>query len=71
MASSTLERVQKRRAALRVAGLRPVLIWVPDTRRADFAEECRRQSLSLQNDVHEQKTLDWLAAVADTDSWVS
>jgi hypothetical protein len=26
-----------------MAGLRPVQIWVPDTRRPDFAEECRRQ----------------------------
>src|SRR5574343_1903802 len=38
-------RVQKHRNALRMAGLRPVQIWVPDTRRPDFAAECRRQSL--------------------------
>jgi hypothetical protein len=38
------ERVQKRRAALRAAGLRPVQIWVPDTRRPGFAEECLRQT---------------------------
>lgn len=37
------ERVQKRRAALRAAGLRPVQIWVPDTRRPGFADEVRRQ----------------------------
>ena len=30
--------------ALRAAGLRPIQIWVPDTRRSGFAEECRRQS---------------------------
>ena len=41
----TSERVQKRRDALRAAGLRPVQIWVPDTRRPGFADECRRQSL--------------------------
>jgi Protein of unknown function (DUF3018) len=39
------ERVQKRRQTLRAAGLRPLQIWVPDTRRPGFAEECRRQSL--------------------------
>jgi hypothetical protein len=44
MASSTAARVRKRRAALRQAGLRPVQIWVPDTRRPGFVEECRRQS---------------------------
>lgn len=38
------ERVQKRRDALRAAGLRPIQIWVPDTRRPGFMEECRRQA---------------------------
>jgi hypothetical protein len=38
------ERVQKRRQALRAAGLRPLQIWVPDTRKPGFAEECRRQA---------------------------
>lgn len=44
MANSTARRVQKRRDALRAAGLRPVQIWVPDTRRPGFSEECRRQA---------------------------
>ena len=37
-------RVQKRRKALRLAGLRPVQIWVPDTRLEGFSEACKRQS---------------------------
>jgi hypothetical protein len=45
MASPVGERVQKRRDALRAAGLRPIQIWVPDTRRPGFVEECRRQSI--------------------------
>ncbi len=45
MSSATSLRVQKHRAALRASGLRPVQIWVPDTRQKDFAAECRRQSL--------------------------
>ena len=44
MPTPTSERVPKRRDALRAAGLRPLQIWVPDTRRPGFAEECRRQS---------------------------
>jgi hypothetical protein len=44
MASSVSQRVQKHRAAMRAKGLRPVQIWVPDTRRPGFAEECARQS---------------------------
>ncbi|MCJ2143530.1 antitoxin MazE family protein [Methylobacterium sp. E-066] len=41
------QRVQKRRDALRAAGLRPIQIWVPDTRRPGFAEECRRQARAV------------------------
>jgi hypothetical protein len=44
MSSSSAKRVQKHRAALRAAGLRPVQIWVPDTRAPGFAEEYRRQA---------------------------
>jgi hypothetical protein len=45
MPAPTSQRVQKRRDALRAAGLRPVQIWIPDTRRPGFSQECRRQSL--------------------------
>lgn len=43
MQTSLRQQNQKRRDALRAAGLRPLQIWVPDTRRPGFAEECRRQ----------------------------
>jgi hypothetical protein len=35
------------RQRMRAAGLRPVQIWVPDTRKADFAEICRRQARAV------------------------
>ena len=38
------EQKKRRRASLCAAGLRPVQIWVSDTRRKGFAAECRRQS---------------------------
>jgi hypothetical protein len=44
MSAPVSQRVQKRRDTLRASGLRPIQIWVPDTRRPGFAEECRRQS---------------------------
>lgn len=44
MARAVSERVQKRREAQRAAGLRPVQIWLPDTRQSGFSEECLRQS---------------------------
>jgi len=67
--NSTIERVRKHRAALRAAGLRPVQIWVPDTRLRGFAAECRRQSLSLRDDPLEREALEWLDKVADRDDW--
>ena len=42
--ATVAKRVQKHRMNLRKSGLRPVQIWVPDTRRPGFAEECRRQA---------------------------
>jgi len=71
MASRTgvAQRVQKHRLALRAAGLRPVQIWVPDTRRAGFAAECRRQCLALRKSRSESGHLKWLASVADTEGW--
>ncbi|WP_418115210.1 antitoxin MazE family protein (plasmid) [Xanthomonas oryzae pv. oryzae] len=54
-----------------MAGLRPVQIWVPDTRRPDFAKECRRQCrLAAQADMADtdmQRFMD--EALADMDGW--
>lgn len=65
------ERVQKHRDALRKAGLRPVQLWVPDTRRPDFAEECRRQCrLVAHSDAGDRATQQLLdEALADLDAW--
>ncbi len=38
------DKVKAYRARLRAQGLRPIQIWVPDTRSPDFAREARRQS---------------------------
>jgi hypothetical protein len=32
---------------MRSSGLRPVQIWVPDTRSPDFVEECQRQARAV------------------------
>lgn len=73
MAVSVTTRVQKRRDALRMAGLRPIQIWVPDTRRPDFAAECRRQSLLVSQadatDTDMMKLMD--DALSDVDGWTA
>lgn len=63
------ERVARHRRALRAAGLRPVQIWVPDTRRRGFAAECRRQSLALRGDPLEAQTLKRIGKLADSSGW--
>lgn len=73
MATPVAERVQKRREALRMAGLRPIQIWVPDTRRPGFAEECRRQSkLASQADRADVEMMDFMdEALSDVDGWTA
>ncbi len=67
------ERVQRHRDALRMAGLRPVQIWVPDTRRPGFAEECRRQSrLVAQADLADDGLQQFMdEALVDVDDWTT
>ena len=62
MVLSRAERVERRRTKLRAAGLRPIQIWVPDTRAPGFAEECRRQSRLIR-----QAETD--ASRAEDDAW--
>ena len=66
---STAERVKKHHDALRAAGLRPVQIWVPDTRQPGFAAECRRQSRMVARRAAEIGSQQWLEQVTDTDGW--
>lgn len=65
------EKDQRYQAALRAAGLRPMLIWVPDTRREGFAAECRRQSqLAVRADQADAELLEFMDdALADLKGW--
>ncbi len=69
MALSTSEKTAKYRERLRAQGLRPVQIWVPDTRSKSLADEVRRQSLrvSRKDDSDLMDELD--LAAAQTEDW--
>lgn len=71
MRANVSDRVNKHRASLRAAGLRPIQIWVPDTRLAGFAEECRRQSLlAAESDQHDGGLMEFMdEALSDVDGW--
>ena len=67
MAIGVSDRVQKYRTGLREAGLRPIQIWVPDTRRPGFAESCRKQSLAAAAADREDTDLQSFMDMALTD----
>ena len=69
MALSTSEKTTRYREKLRAQGLRPVQIWVPDTRFKTLAEEVRRQSLRVSR-KDESELMDELdTAAAQTQDW--
>ena len=54
------------RQRMRAAGLRPVQVWVPDTRSPEFAAICKRQSLAIAAHDPAGRELDqFIAAVQD------
>lgn len=74
MASTPVNaRVQRHRESLRAAGLRPVQIWVPDTRRPGFAQECQRQSRLVAQADRADPSLDAFMdeCLARVDGWVA
>ena len=63
--------MQRRRATLRAAALRPVLIWVPHTRIVGFTEECARQARLIRESENPERRAEdegWFA-VSDTTGW--
>ncbi|MBF0476466.1 MAG: antitoxin MazE family protein [Deltaproteobacteria bacterium] len=63
------QKMRQYRQRLRLSGLRPIQIWVPDTRSPALVEELRRQSLLAGAGPDEQATLDFLEDAADWDDW--
>jgi len=62
---SSAEKVRAHRARLRKAGLRPVQIWIPDTRSPEFAREARRQSLAVARSPQEQEDQAFVDAISE------
>ncbi|MBF0392242.1 MAG: antitoxin MazE family protein [Alphaproteobacteria bacterium] len=73
MGSSISRRVRQHRDGLRAAGLRPIQIWVPDTRRPGFADECRRQSkLAAEADAADDDLRHFMdETLKDVDGWTA
>jgi surfactin synthase thioesterase subunit len=66
-ASPSRQKVRAHRERLRRQGLRPIQIWVPDTRAPGFAEEAHRQSLLVARSQHERDDQSFIDSVSDLD----
>lgn len=59
------ERVAAYRARMREEGLRPIQMWVPDVRSAEFREEAARQARAIARSEHEPDDQAFIDAVSD------
>ncbi len=59
------QKMRDYRERMREQGLRPLQIWVPDTRATGFAKEARRQALMAAQGPDEKETMDFLEALED------
>jgi DNA-binding LacI/PurR family transcriptional regulator len=59
------DRVRGYREGLRRQGLRPIQIWVPDTRSPAFAIEAHRQSAAIAASPHEAEDQAFIDAICD------
>ncbi len=62
---STRNKVRTYRERMRARGLRPIQIWVPDTRTEAFRAEALRQSLAVVRSTHAREDQDFIDAVSD------
>jgi len=69
MALTPSEKMRRYRRKMRIAGLRPVQVWVPDVKAPGFVEEARQQSLRVSVKASERDALDFIESVVDTGGW--
>lgn len=70
MKDAAREKVRRYRQRLREEGLRPVQLWVVDTRAPGFAEEARRQCAAVNAGPHAKADQAFVDAIAaDWGDW--
>lgn len=61
------DKVRAHRARLRAEGLRPIQIWIPDTRSAAFARAAHRQSAAVAKSRFAAEDEAFIEAISDRD----
>ncbi len=59
-------RVRTYRERMRARGLRPIQIWVPDTRTAAFRTEAHRQSFAVAQSARAREDQDFIDIISDS-----
>jgi hypothetical protein len=52
---------------MRAAGLRPVQVWVPDTKAPSFARKLRRQVASLRGRPEEREAFEFIESMGNAE----
>lgn len=63
--SSSRDKVRNHRQRLRSQGLRPIQLWVPDVRAAEFKAEARRQSRLVALSPHEAEDQAFIDSISE------
>ena len=64
-AKPSRDKVREHRKRLRAQGLRPIQIWVPDTRSPAFRSEAHRQSAAIAASAHAADDQTFIGAISD------
>jgi antidote-toxin recognition MazE-like antitoxin len=62
---SSRDKVRAYRERMRQRGFRPIQIWIPDVRAAEFAAEAHRQSVAVASSKLAQEDQDFIDAIGD------
>lgn len=62
------DKVRAHRERLRLQGLRPIQIWVPDVRSRSFKAQARRQSRAVAESPYAQEDQDFISAISEFSS---
>lgn len=64
-AAASRDKVRLHRQRLRAQGLRPIQLWVPDVRTAEFRAEALRQSRAVAQSPHEAEDQAFVDAISE------
>ena len=69
MGLNSAQKMRQYRQKLKESGLRPVQLWVPDTRSQKIIAEAREQSIRVSSDSQEPGFMDFVESVMDHEGW--